>query len=141
SDPGQSGDGVGARRLGDGNNCRTSTGQVGQIVVPPKKGKQSSQAHRIKLLGGTVEAVLCRDDTLVEDVLDGVSRFLDRDFELGPLALSGRGEHVTDAMLLARRFSDADANPGEGIAVQVGFDGPEAVVAGQAAAGLDLDPA
>ena len=45
------------------------------------------------------------------------------------------------ASLLARGLADADADAGKGIAVEVGLDGPQPVVAGQAAARLDLEPA
>ena len=45
------------------------------------------------------------------------------------------------ASVLARRLADADADAGKGIAVVLGLDGPQPVVAGQAAARLDLEPA
>jgi hypothetical protein len=48
---------------------------------------------------------------------------------------------MISASVLARRLADADADAGEGVAVEMGLDGPKPVVAGQAATRLDLEPA
>src|SRR5439155_15888 len=86
----------------------------------------------------SVEVVHGDVDAVAHDALDRVGGPLDDDVDLGALALGELLEHVVDAMLLRDRLPDADADPQEGVGVEVRLDRAQAVVPGQAAAVLHL---
>jgi hypothetical protein len=68
-------------------------------------------------------------------------RRLDRDVELSRSALGTFDSTWPGAVLLARRLAHADADPEVVLGLEVLGDAAQAVVAGEAAAGLDLHDA
>src|SRR4051812_16890950 len=77
-------------------------------------------------------------DTVAQDHLHRVGRFLDRDRHLLAGALAEPAEDVVGALLLRGGLAHAEPHAEEGVVVQVLLDGAQPVVAGQSPA--DLHP-
>src|SRR5437763_1186571 len=130
--------GSGSRRCGACSRPRTQPDRATGRPLLRHRATRASAAARARTARRLVEAVHGRVDAVAHDRLDGIGRLLDGHVDLGPLALAEPVQHVIGAAFLRHRLADADAHPLEVLGVQVGHDGPEPVVTGQAAARLHL---
>ena len=114
---------------------------IGHSPASYRRTGMATAASEIDAYVGGVDPAHGRGHALGDDGLHGVGRLLDGRHQDGPLGGAGTLEHVVGPGLAARRLADAHPHPEVPVGVEVALDGLEAVVAGIAAAGLDLDPA
>ena len=108
-------------------------GAPSRRACPRYRRAYSASGRRVDVVHGHVGA-------LGQDQLDRVGRLLDHALSSRCVGLAGPLQHVVDAPGLPGGLADADAHPDEVVGVQVGLHRLEAVVAGQPAADLHLDP-